>query len=213
MPESLHLTLSELAENPHAPERLARRHRWRGEIARLELADISVAFERGGVAAPDIVWAPNADDCATSISAFLVAHWAELAPSGGLPAVTSIDPSFFKVALGYVHLVEPIDAGVDFRYRVFGSLVSTVSGLDMTGRAMSEFDASDYVVDFVVAASGASMDRRQPLLTRRTPQGAAQTNMWERLALPFADAQGRIQRLLVGNLPVKADGEVIRPSF
>jgi len=57
------------------------------------------------------------------------------------------------------------------------------------------------------------MDRRQPLLTRRAPRGAAQTNTWERLALPFADKEGRIQRLLIGNLPLKADGQVIRPNF
>lgn len=213
MPESFHTGLSKRAEAARAPDRVARRQKWRNEIAHLELAELSYAFAKGGVAAPEIVWAPRTGDCATSINSFLVAHWLELAPADGIPPVTSIDPSFFKVALGYVHLLEPIDAGADFRYRVFGSLISSVSGFDMTGHAMTEFDASDYVVDFAIAASAAVIDRRQPLLTRRRPQGAAQTNIWERLALPFADEGGHIQRLLVGNLPLKADGQVIRPNF
>ncbi len=213
MPESLCADLFQSATHVLAPKRIARRHKWRDEVARLELADISAAFKNGGAATPEVVWGPVASDCATSINGFLIAHWFDLAPAGGIPPVTAIDPSFFKVALGYVHLLEPNDAGADFRYRVFGSLISSVSGFDLTGHAMTEFDASDYVVDFAIAASGAVMDRRQPLLTRRAPRGAAQTNMWERLALPFADKEGRIQRLLIGNLPLKADGQVIRPNF
>ncbi len=213
MPESLNTGLSERTENARSPERVSRRLKWRDDLARLELADIALAFKYGGVSAPEIVWAPGKGDCATAINEFLIGHWFELAPAGGIPPLTAIDPSFFKVALGYVHLLEPVDAGADFRYRVFGSLISSVSGFDLTSHRMTEFDASDYVVDLAIAASGAVMDRRQPLLTRRTPRGAAQTSMWERLALPFADEAGRIQRLLVGNLPLKADGQVIRPSF
>ena len=213
MPESLNTGFSKRAEAARDPARVARRRKWRDDIARNELADIAAAFKNGGVAAPEVVWGPSAADCAAAINAFLIGHWSELAPTGGVPPLTSIDPSFFKVALGYVHLLEPIDAGADFRYRVFGSLISSVSGFDMTGHAMTEFDASAYVVDFGTAASAAVMDRRQPLLTRRTPRGAAQTNIWERLALPFADADGLIQRLLIGNLPLKSDGQLIRPNF
>lgn len=213
MPESFRSSLPERRQNAHVPERAARRRGWRDNIARLELADIATAFTSGGAAAPEVVWRPSAGDCAASINEFLIAHWFELSPTNGVPPLTSIDPLFFKVALGYVHLLEPIDGGADFRYRVFGSLISSVSGFDMTGHAMSDFDASDYVVDFSIAASAAVTDRREPLLTRRKPHGAAQTSIWERLTLPFADEDGRIQRLLVGNLPLKSDGLVIRPNF
>lgn len=213
MPESINTAILKRAEAARSSERVARREKWRSDIKHLELSDIAAAFATGGVAAPEIVWAPRTGDCATAINGFLIAHWRELATTGGIPPVTSIDPSFFKVALGYVHLLEPIDAGADFRYRVFGSLISSVSGFDMTGHAMTEFDASEYVVDFGIASSAAAVDRRQPLLTRRTPRGAAQTTLWERLALPFSDEAGLVQRLLVGNLPIKSDGQVIRPTF
>lgn len=213
MLELSYSALSKRAEAAHAPERVVRRRKWRDDIVRLELAEIAVVFGSGGVVVPEMVWSPRSSDCVTLINSFLIDHWLELAPADGIPPVTSIDPLFFKVALGYVHLLEPMGGGGDFRYRVFGSLISSVSGFDMTGHAMTAFNASDYVVDFGIASSAAVVARRRPLLTRRRPQGAAQTNIWERLVLPFVDEDGHIQRLLVGNLPLKADGEVIRPSF
>ena len=213
MYEPLHTGLTKRAAIAGTPEREARRRKWRIGIARLELADIAAAFRSGGVATPEIVWEPSTRDCIGAINDFLVAHWCELSPTGRVPPVASIDPLFFKVALGYVHLLEPLEAGADFRFRVFGSLVSSVSGFDMTGHLMTEFDASDYVVDFAIAASAAVVDCRKPLLIRRTPAGAAQTNIWERLTLPFADEGGAVRRLLIGSLPLRADGEVIRPTY
>ena len=213
MPESFHAGLLKRAESARATERVARRHKWRGEIARRELADVAATFKNDGFAAPEIVWAPGDRDCATSINNFLIAHWFQLVPTGGIPPATSIDPSFFKNALGYVHLLETLEAGEDFRYRVFGSLISSVLGFDMTGHSMSAFDASDCIVDLAIAAVAASIDLRQPLLTRRASDGVAQISVWERLILPFADETGQICRLLVGTVPLKVNGEVIRPRF
>jgi hypothetical protein len=204
---------SGFATNAQQSARIARRLQWAQALVRKDTAPIDAAFVAGGTHAPEIVWRPQAADCTPPINSFLLAHWGELAPADGLPPTTAIDPTIFATALGYVHLVEPVEGDGDFRYRVFGSLVSSVSGFDVTGKLMSDFAASDYVVDFGVAVCAAAVARRMPVLTRRRPNGATDTKFWERLVLPFAGADGAIDRLLVGMLPVNASGRVIRPTY
>lgn len=193
------------------PLRVSRRRRWRDDILSVETTDIAIAFERDGVARPDVSWMPGPGDCTTPQTRFLLGHWRELASDTSLPMLQSIDPVEFAPALGFVHLVEPLSCGEEFVYRIFGTSVSGISGGDFTGRRMTEMQASDYVVDFGIASCGAVCDGKKPLLTRRRPARATVTAYWERLLLPFVGRSGGVERLLIGVVPVSAAGEVISP--
>lgn len=110
-------------------------------------------------------------------------------------------------------LIDVVDGGHDFRYRLFGSAVSSVSGFDMTGKLLSEHPASAYVTEFSIAVGRAARHRREPVYTARSPVGAQDTGLWERLVLPLVDEDDNVVRLLVVATPIGRDGQLIRPIY
>lgn len=197
---------------PDSPNQ-ARRDAWTRAIVDGQTEAIVATFLAAGAAAPSFVWNPGHDVLGTDQNHFLLDYWHARRGSARTPPVAAIDPTEMRPALGYLMIVEPIEDGQDFRYRLYGSLLATVSGTDLTGRRVSEHWASDYVVDFSLASYRAVYQRGEPLYTRRHPARAEYTRSWERLILPFADADGRIARFVVGNVPVDRAGDVVRPRF
>jgi hypothetical protein len=141
---------------------------------------------------------------------FLRDHWSRLADGGAPPHYRQIDPLAMRPALGYVMLLDAVEGGRDFRYRLYGSLIARVSNLDMTGRLLSDHTASPYVTELGLAVNRAALQRRLPIYTERTPAAAERTIRWQRLALPLVDDAGTVTRLLAGTVPVARDGRIIR---
>lgn len=183
--------------------------RWTEAIVADDLTSISPSFVAHGVGAPKIAWRPLASDLSAAPLIFLAAHWADLCSDGSLPHIRQIDPFRLRPALGYVMLVDTVDGGRDFRYRLYGSIVAQISGFDMTGKLLSEIRASDYVAEFGIAVNRASLRRREAIYSERNPRGSVQTMTWQRLALPLVDDSGTVVRFLVGTVPLGADGRII----
>jgi hypothetical protein len=61
-----------------------------------------------------------------------------------------------------------------------------------------------------LAVDRAVCRRRQPVYTRRKPVGAERVTAWHRICLPLANDGGEVVRLLVGTVPIDAEGEVLR---
>ncbi|HEX3498909.1 MAG TPA: PAS domain-containing protein, partial [Stellaceae bacterium] len=108
--------------------------RWTADIAAGDITAISATFTRHGAAPPGLTWNPAAELFDTESLRFLIAYWHGLAASGTLPHLKQIDPMALRPALGYVMLLDLIGGGRDFRYRVYGSIIASVSGFDMTGK-------------------------------------------------------------------------------
>lgn len=190
----------------------SRRSQWAHDIIVGELENLRDVFETAGTPPPTIVWAPTDTDLRAAPNRFLLRYWHELA-QGAPPDVSRLDPVDLKTALGYVNLVEPTGDGADFRYRVYGSFIATVSQRDLNNQLMSELDASRHVVDLEIAAARATLICSKPLLVRRIPANAKETSFWERLVLPFAAGDGDVARLLIGVVPMGMNGEPIRPAL
>lgn len=186
---------------------------WTEAAAAGDLQAISPIFMSHGAGAPLLVWNPAPDQMATEPLRHLLGHWRSLADGARLPGAAQVDPFDLRPALGYVMLLDVLAGGEDFRYRLYGSAISSVSGFDMTGRVVSELPASPYVREFSIAVGRAAVRRREPVYTARHPVGAEDTNVWERLALPLGDADGRVVRLLVGAAPIGRDGQLIRAIY
>lgn len=187
-------------------ERVAR---WSGQIAAGELGDIRAVFAARTGQPPTLIWSPAAERVTAPQLRFLLDHWSTLADGGTPPNYRQIDPSAMRPALGYVMLLDAVDGGRDFRYRLYGSLIARASDLDMTGRLLSDHPASSYVTEFGLAVYRAALQRPRPIYTERTPAAAERTTRWQRLALPLVDDAGRVTRLLAGTVPVARDGRVI----
>jgi PAS domain len=183
---------------------------WTQHIVDGEFRPIAIVFESHGVTPPEIAWNPEADRLAAPPLRFLAAHWQSLAHAPGLPHLRQISPFDMRPALGHIMLLDAIDGGRDFRYRLYGTILAKISRLDMTGRLLSEHPASSYVVELALALYRAALHRRQPIYSARAPAGALETAAWQRVVLPLIDNDGTAVRLLVGTVAVGSDGRMLR---
>jgi hypothetical protein len=182
---------------------------WAQQICAGDYADVERVFATETDRRPTVVWSPRADSIAAPPLRFLLEYWTDLAAGGVLPNRRCIDPLAMRPALGYIMLIDVVDHGRDFRYRLYGSTIALISKLDMTGRLMSTHPASSYVNEFGLAANRAVLNRRLPLYTERTPALAERTVRWQRIALPLADDLGDVTRILAGTVPIASDGRMI----
>jgi len=191
----------------------ARRESWTQALIDERLNDIAHAFAVDGTPPPLVHWNPGPPAMRSPQIRFVLEHWRALSQGAAAPPVVALDPGGLRPALGYLMLVEPLDGGADFRYRLYGSLIATVSGRDMTGKLVSQYPAGTHVVDFSLAGYRAVYRRKEPLYTFRRPARAEFTRAWERLVLPFLAAGGEVGRFLVANVPSDDLGEAIRPAY
>ncbi len=205
-----------MADNPARPAISAvtsRREAWARDLIDNRLGPIASVFRGDDTEPPIAVWNPDPASLRSEPIRFVLDHWQQLRGAGKAPAVASLDPVALRPALGYVMLVDPVGDGLDFRYRLYGSLIATVSGIDLTGRLVSQHHASPHVVDLSFAGYLAVYRRPEPLYTFRRPARAEFTRAWERIVLPLVDERGRVARFLVVNVPENEAGDTIRPAF
>ena len=183
---------------------------WAAALAAGEPHGVHDTFVAKGGAAPDIIWDPPVDRLGAAQLRFLLRYWTELAGARTMPGTREIDALEMRPALGYINLLDVIEGGEDFRYRVFGSVIAAVAGYEMTGRTVSALKTALYVTEFTLAAYRAVVQRGEPLLTEhRPPPSAVPTVAWHGLVLPLADDNGAVARLLIGSVPFSRDGRPI----
>jgi len=205
-----------MVSNVHVVRRTldwAKAAEWTAHIVEERLQPIRDVFHKEGAQGPVIVWNPTASAMAAPPLAALVEYWTALRVNGALPLADRIDPLEMRRALGYVMLVDVIENGEDFRYRLFGSAVAAVSGFDMTGRRLSEHAASAYLLEFSLALYRAALQRKEPVFSQYAPVGTKVTAEWHRVALPLADSFGAVVRLLAGTVPLGRDGRIVPVRF
>jgi hypothetical protein len=116
-----------------------------------------------------------------------------------MPSRAAIDPLDFRYILGYVTLVEVELAPRRYRFRLDGSILAMLSGMDYTGRYLDELGMPDYI-DFVAASYDRAVDQLRPYAYRK--QGAFDTKSFdeETLILPLGSHQ-TVRHLLVAVIP------------
>ena len=127
----------------------------------------------------------------------LGAYWQSHAKDGRPPGPAIVDPLALRAWLGHLLLVDVVNGGTDFVYRVYGSTVAETFGADMTGRSPSGFPP--HHVEIILGpyrAVAATLAPRYTahVLSIQDRKFAA----WERVILPLVDASGRAAQLLVG---------------
>jgi hypothetical protein len=184
--------------------------KWTALILANDIAAIAAVFQRHGAGTPELVYTPESEQVPLGPLRFLATHWHGVAGDGALPHIREIDPFKLRPALGYLMVLDPLDGGRDFRYRLYGSAIARISGLDMTGRKTSEHPASSYVAEFNIAINRAALKARVPIYSTRRPVGAELTTRWHRLSLPFADDSGTPVRIVAGTAAIDSAGRMVR---
>lgn len=70
-------------------------------------------------------------------------YWRSKCAGGDIPRRADIDPADIPWHLPRVFMVDVIDGGADYRYRLVGTLIVSTNERDLTGRRFSEFHAAD----------------------------------------------------------------------
>lgn len=70
----------------------------------------------------------------------LCVRWNEIRGERAMPTRSELNPFALRGMLKFAQLFDVIDGGRDFRVRVMGSGLTDQSGLQLTGKLVSEFD-------------------------------------------------------------------------
>lgn len=149
---------------------------------------------------PQLQWAPRDEDLVAEELVFLRRYWLDRMRGSDLPLSSGIDALDLVPALGFLMLMQPLEDAADFRYRVYGSSIVEYSKIEMTGKCIWDLP-SPWVATYFAATYRAVCLRGEALYSchrSRLDQTFAQ---WERLIVPFVNADGIVDRLLVGNIP------------
>ena len=171
-------------------------------------------FEQAKLPLPLIVRNPVRDQICHPRLQSLYDHWQGLprvlGEPGGLPDAGALDAVGLREWLGDLLLLEVLDEGRDFRYRVYGSSIAAHVGFDLTGKRTSEIGSAlgigSMIPLYFLAVYRRVMQDRCPWYSVHQPPQTVTAFFWRRLVLPFASQSGEITRLLVGILPSSRDG-------
>lgn len=136
-------------------------------------------------------------------------QYKQLCAGRPMPLRSEFFPTQFRWMLGRMFLLDVLDGGKDYRYRLFGDFWEIVYGVDLSGRTLSSLEAEGRLTsvrtcyDKIVAGK---VPRYHPG-TVRWPGG--ESFEYERLLLPFADTGG-IVSLIVGAATCKISGDDLR---
>jgi hypothetical protein len=140
---------------------------------------------------------PEPADFTDARLARLLTDWQALAAKAGdTPPVSAIDPTAMRYILGWLMIMEPVDGGADFKYRLYGSDIVQTMQRELTGCRLS--DSWPNFANWSAQLYREVMAHKHPVLSRHSPQRYVAVDRWERLILPFADDRGNVTRLLVG---------------
>jgi hypothetical protein len=182
---------------------------WTTALVSGDIGALRAEFRDRGALGPKIAWSPAPDSLPHAPIRFLLEHWQSLRGARPMPLAREIDALALRPALGFVSLLDVVAGGDDFRYRLFGTIPSAVSGFDMTRRLLSEHRSSAYMTEYFIATYRAILRRPEPLCTEHRPPTTIMTNAWHRIALPLCDDGGSITRFLSANVPIGHDGKPI----
>jgi hypothetical protein len=162
-------------------------------------APLDALFATAGLPPPRIAFDPSEAQMPTDALKFLLRHCRELPQAHGLPLYQGVDVATMRPALGYLTLLDLVDGGRDFRYRVFGTRLSERLPFDLTGKCVSE-NPDPTMARYFVALNQATVARRVPAFAQHVPPANVEVEYWQRLVVPLADADGTVVRLLNGNV-------------
>lgn len=193
---------TDIASTSHAAIDWERISQWSSGVANGDLGEIRNVFGEHGAEPPELFWEPPTE-LLPPILGFLRRFQMDNATTNAQLHIAAVDPLQLRPALGFVNLLDVIDGGRDFRYRLYGTSVALVSGFDMTGKLLSEFPARPYVIEFNIAVDRASWRLKRCAYTRRCPQGAEDVLQWHRLSVPLVDDNDAVVRMMIGAVPVQ----------
>lgn len=130
---------------------------------------------------------------------FVRDYWERKRGTRAMPTRHDISPAQLKPQLPHILLVDVIDGGKDFRYRLIGTQLRQFFPGDPTGRVMSEV-----LAPFGAASVEATLGSYRGVMQKRAPMRITGSGSW------FAQSPKYFDSMLT---PLSDDGETINMIF
>jgi len=183
--------------DPQTVERMA------DELAAGEISPTAEhLFTSRGRAAPLVRWSPTANSLPVEGLRFLLDYWHAARATADMPPVNAIDPLALKPVLGNIIILDVLEDGADFRFRLFGTQVAEAARFDWTGSTVDQMRRTlkGPGPAFYLAGYRALLRRREPIFTVSPAMVVFKDRSWARLVLPHGNAaENRVERIVVGN--------------
>jgi hypothetical protein len=116
-----------------------------------------------------------------------LAYWQRLRQGESLPRRRDIDPSAIPRLLPHLQLIEVVDGGVRFRYRLVGTALVTAFGKEYTGQYLDELFGGERLAHASHIYATVCAQRRAVFLRSRYSTARNIELMASRLYMPLSD--------------------------
>ncbi len=146
------------------------------------------------------------------------AYWKSLSRDGAMPRRADFDPVEVPLLLPYIYLVDVIDGGQDFKYRLVGTHITESVGFDFTGQRISEFMKTNESEDRAAAYADCLQSGMPNCSAGNLVDYGRDYMLYERLLCPFSMDGNTVDVILGGlhfhiaEITPDATGGPIRPS-
>lgn len=142
----------------------------------------------------------------------LFAYWQNRRAGRMFPGKSDFDPIDFSYVLGYVTLVDVEYTPRRYLFRLDGSILVELSGMNYTGRYLDELAMEEYTA-FIKETYDRVVDGGQPYRYQKAGLFDQQHFSEETLILPYGDHPPVVDMLMVavipGDLPHRDDQPVV----
>ncbi|MFD2207873.1 PAS domain-containing protein [Kiloniella antarctica] len=172
------------------------------ELVNEDYVSLSLLMKQLGSPVPTVHWNLPEDKLPQPELQFLFKWWKDKKGERMAPSPSDVDPFELKGILGKIAVLEVIDTGEEFKYRLYGSAIMPEPGKDLTGKLLS--DIWTPMRAFFAITYRAVVLRKEPLYTRHEPHHSLKMAEWDRIILPLSDGT-EVERIIVALVPVKTE--------
>lgn len=166
------------------------------EVAAGSFQSLKRMFNAEGIREPELRWDPDPSHLGSEQHRFILGYWKDMARGPSYPLQKQLRPEELGPVLGNLILLDVIDDGWDYRYRLHGSLIADRFGVDLTGLLTSQYPFETWAKFFLIKYRAILATGRPLYSSHWAPSQIAATH-WERLTLPLEDGTGKVTRLLI----------------
>ncbi len=136
----------------------------------------------------------------------LFGYWREKRGDGAMPARVDLDPLEIPTLLPIVGLVDVLDGGARFRYRLIGTEIVDVGGHDPTGRFLDEALPDSGYADYLIGMFREVTRERRPLYGESDFHGQGRIECRvRRLLMPLSRDGRSVDMIFAGQVTVASE--------
>lgn len=145
----------------------------------------------------------------------LFAYWNSLRRDREMPARADIDPTAMGAdLLPWIALTEVVDGGARFRFRLCGTGLAGIAGLDLTGHYIDELNPNAAYAAYIIGLYRLAIERRRPVYseTAYVVTTTSPKRRTERLICPLSEDGMTVTMCIAGQVSAEI-GAGIYPTL